>query len=91
VHDLNLVPRQSTEAVSRELADGAEAVILHVGSGQYHSVNATGALIWSLIDGKRSVADVAAEVSKSFADGPGDVVGEVARFIEDLRARQLII
>jgi len=47
MYDLDRIPRQSPDAVCREIAGGDEALILHVKSGQYHSINATGAFIWS--------------------------------------------
>ena len=52
--------RRGEQAVFRDLGEGQGGVILHLGSGQYHGLNATGCIIWDLIDGRRTTGELAA-------------------------------
>ena len=81
--------RRSPDVAFRRL-DSGEAVLLHVESGSYHGLNATGALLWELIDGTRSRDDVCAELRNRTTDAPPDVEGVVDGFLEALRSRNLI-
>lgn len=73
----------------RRVGDGD--VLLHLESGQYHGLNPTGSLIWALIDGERTIAAIAAELGTSLADPPEELESEVARFVESLRERDLVL
>jgi hypothetical protein len=81
-------PRQAPHAAFRELSDGA--VVLHLESGAYHSVNATGALTWSLLDGRRDVRAVAAALREHVDGAPDDLEADVAAFVEELAERGLV-
>ncbi|MET1010514.1 MAG: PqqD family protein [Gaiellaceae bacterium] len=74
----------------RRLAAGEGGVLLHLESGEYHGINEVGCLIWELLDGERSVDDVAAALRDGVEDPPDDLAGEVIVFLDSLRVRDLV-
>jgi len=74
----------------RRLAAGEGGVLLHLESGEYHGINEVGCLIWELLDGERSVDDVAVALRDGVEDPPDDLVGEVIVFLDSLRVRELV-
>jgi Coenzyme PQQ synthesis protein D (PqqD) len=81
-------PSPSPQAVFRGMRDGG--VLLHLGSGQYHGLNETGVLIWRLLDGERTVADVTSALRAEVSDPPEDLEGYVSGFLDGLRERDLV-
>lgn len=81
-------PRPANEVVFRELTEGA--VVLHLGSGQYHGVNPVGAAVWSLLDGRRSVDDIVAELRERIEEPPPQLADDVRAFLAQLAQRGLI-
>jgi hypothetical protein len=84
------VIRKNPQVVYRELAGEGGGVLLHLESGAYHGLNETGILIWDLIDGERTFETLVADLREQLADPPDDLDEEAARFLADLRARDLI-
>jgi hypothetical protein len=83
----SLVPRQNTKVVFRDLAEGG--VLLHLESGQYHSLNETGAAIWKLIDGRRTSNEIANALGAQLDEPPPDIDLVVVGFLTGLRERDL--
>ena len=81
-------PSPSPQAVFRGMRDGG--VLLNLGSGQYHGINEVGVLIWRLLDGQRTVADVAVALREEVSGAPEDLEGYVREFLEGLRERELV-
>lgn len=77
-------------AVFRELGGDEGGVLLHLDSGQYHRLNRMGCTIWGLIDGARTVTDLAGEVRRVAADHPAHLMEDIQEFLEGLLARDLI-
>ena len=84
----DFVPSRNPLAVYRDLANEEGGLLLHLESGQYHGVNATGFAIWELIDGTRTISDISGALSDTAASE--DLIAEVRRFVEDLRQRNLL-
>lgn len=80
---------RSPKVVHSHLSEG-EAVLLHLETAQYHELNPIGALIWELIDGKRTAAEIGAEIRAMVEDVPANVEEVVSDFLAELRQRQLI-
>lgn len=74
----------------RRLAAGEGGVLLHLESGEYHGINEVGCLIWELLDGERTVDEVAVALQDGVEDPPDDLVGEVIVFLDSLRVRDLV-
>jgi len=84
------VIRPATELAYQELADGVGGVLLHLESGQYHGVNSVGALVWSLVGDRTTFGDLVDAVREQIDDAPPDLGDDVAAFLSDLQARNLI-
>ena len=82
--------RKNPKAVYRSLRNGGGGVVLHLESGQYHSLNGIAVAMWNLIDGARSLEDITAEIRVRYDDAPGDLLEIVRGFCEGLRDRDLI-
>jgi hypothetical protein len=54
------------------------------------AVNRTGALIWKLANGRRTVADITAGVRRRFPDAPGSVKDDVLALLATLSEAGLI-
>lgn len=48
------------------------------------AVNATGVLVWSLVDGKRTIEDIIAAVKNRFPDAPDTVRDDVLAYLTKL-------
>jgi hypothetical protein len=86
--DSDLTPSRNPQVVYRDLANEEGGLLLHLESGQYHGVNATGFAIWELIDGRRTISDISDALSEQ--GETGNLIAEVSRFIEELRHRDLV-
>ena len=73
--------RRNPSVVYRELAGEGGAVLLHLESGAYHGLNETGVLIWSLIDGERTLDALVAELRERLEDAPDDLGGETQAYV----------
>jgi hypothetical protein len=83
--------KRHPDAVHRSDAAGESCVVLQLSSGQYHGLNGMGLLVWTLIDGEHTEADVIAEVRARVADPPPDIDATIGAFLHELRERELIV
>jgi hypothetical protein len=89
--DAGSVLRKNPNVAYRTLAAGGGAVILHLESGEYHGINEVGCAIWELIDGSRTVEEVADAVRRDVDDPPNDLVEDVISFLEVMQERDLVL
>lgn len=82
--------KRSAEVAAHELGGSEGGVLLHLKSGQYHGIDRVGWTIWGLLDGSRSVAELAAELRRQFPDAPGALLDDIKKFIGDLLERNLV-
>lgn len=74
----------SAEIVGRDFA-------LHDGrSGKVHFLNRTGALVWDLADGSRSVGQILNELASAFGRTPDELQVDVERILLELQGEGLI-
>jgi hypothetical protein len=85
------VVRRNERAVFRELTEEEGAVLLHLDTGAYHGLNPTGTLIWDLIGEGATFGDIVDGVRARLADAPADLTQDVAAFVTDLVARDLLV
>lgn len=78
---------QSSRAAYRDLQEGG--VILHLDTGQYHRVNATGRRIWSKLVGD-TIDDLIDQMRGEFPQQPPDLDKDVIEFLHALYERGLI-
>jgi hypothetical protein len=87
------VPRKADGFVSRSIAEETIIVPVRGGVGNLEAVftlNAVGASIWKLIDGRTPVADMAAAVSREYEVSEAAATSDVVEFIELLTAKGLL-
>jgi pyrroloquinoline quinone biosynthesis protein D len=69
---------------------GGDFVVLD-GQGQMlRGLNATGAAVWELVDGRRALGEIAAEISRRCAAPEARVIEDVLAFARALATRGLI-
>ncbi len=78
------------DEVVSELLDG-EAVLLHLRTGKYFSLNATGTRMWALL-GKYGDVELALQyLGREFQDiEPGVLRADFAAFVDELLSRGLL-
>jgi hypothetical protein len=81
--DARSVPRRRAGVELERV--GEHAVMLDAGGTVARGLNETAARIWELIDGRRSVTEIATAL-----EGEGDVVADVLAFLHQLEQRGLI-
>jgi hypothetical protein len=87
---IDSTPRKNPSVAFRTLSAGEGGVLLHLESGEYHGINDLGCLIWELVDGQRSVAEVVEAVRERVDDAPAEVGADVLGFLDDLQQRNLV-
>lgn len=69
--------------VATRVVDGS-AVIVLADSGEVTVLNPVGTRIWELVDGTRSVGEIADAIQAEFEVLPGDALRDVQEFLQTL-------
>ena len=77
------------DVVHTELEDGA--VLLHMGTKFYYSLNGTGGTIWGLLESIDNPAELTAHVRDRYQLTDDHARASVARFLSALEREQLIV
>ncbi|HSK21298.1 MAG TPA: PqqD family peptide modification chaperone [Longimicrobiales bacterium] len=85
---LQTVVARSDEPVAVEV-DGT-VVMMSIDQGMYFGLEGVGSRIWALLDRPRRVSDVCEALTQEFDIAADACRREVLRFLEELRAAQLI-
>jgi len=83
--------KRATDAVVQNLAGDEGAVLLHLGSGQYHTLNPVGARIWEILEKPMSKAELTRRVEAEFAVSSDAVSSDVEEFLQGLVERKLVL
>lgn len=75
--------------VISEIIDG-EAVMINLTTGNYYSLNETGAAAWSAVETGASVGDITELLSARYAGDPDEIQRAVERLLEELSREDLI-
>lgn len=86
---LNAIPAHAPGIIGR-LMDG-EAVLVDPARGKVRVLNAVGAAIWELVDGRRDVAALAQAVAAEYDVSLAQAQADVAAFCEDLVGRGVLV
>ena len=70
--------------------DGGEAVLLHLGSRKYFTLNATGLAIWHGLDEGLTVAEVSERLSKDYGISRERALASVTRLLSELHDTALV-
>lgn len=77
------IPVANPAVLSRDGLDEGK-VMVNCDTGAAIAINRTGALIWTLIDGRRSAGEIAEAVRRSFDNAPDTVRQDVAALLVTL-------
>lgn len=81
-------PAPNVEVAWVEL-DG-EVVVFHAGEHRAHLLNATGSLLWQLLDGTVTIGELATDVAAVFDLSREEAADQVRRFAEEMEALRLL-
>lgn len=76
------------DVVSAVLHDGA--VVLHMGTKRYYSLNETGALVWRLLEADTPRPRIVAELRQAFEVDEAAAEAAVERLVAQLAAERLL-
>jgi hypothetical protein len=82
------IPTQVSEIIWRDTADGA--VLIAPSTGKLQVFNTSGAYIWQLIDGKLTIGDIQAYVSRHFDITEEQASKDISHFLTELSDKGLI-
>lgn len=86
---MGLTYRARAEDLSSRAVDGT-VVLLDERDWNYLHLNSTGALLWPLIEGGATAADLSAALAKTFGISEADAQRDVEAFLADLVAKDLV-
>ena len=67
-----------------------EIVVMNLSSGDFFSLQGSGAAIWDLIDGTRDRAAVLAALTRDYAAADADLAADLDAFLAELRVSGLL-
>jgi len=92
---LEMVFCPSEDVVAREIEGEVIIVPLVAGIGdmddELFTLNETGREVWRLLDGKRTLAHVADELTLSFQAPDGKIEGDVLGLVTELARRKMVV
>ena len=80
--DTSLRLRHSPNATFQNVAD--EAILIHLQTGVYYSLNEVGAAYWNMLDGTRTIADCATSIAVEYAAPPEVIAADLLEISADL-------
>jgi hypothetical protein len=86
----DMIVRPEAGVVFRRLREGKGGVLLKLDTGDYHSLNETGAVLWELIAEGSTERDLAREFRGLVEDEPADLEKEIGEFVQQLHGRGLV-
>jgi len=88
--DTRKVITRATDVVYQALGGDDGAVLLHIGSGQYHTLNPVGARMWEILESPMSQEELGRRVIAEFDASAQDVARDVETFLQELLERNLV-
>jgi len=85
---LNRIPVKAAHTAS-QVIDG-EAVVLDIPGKTLRGLNPVGSRIWELVDGTRTLTDIARVVAGEYARSESEVLRDVVIFLNELAERRVI-
>jgi hypothetical protein len=78
-------------AAFRRLGGHGGGVLLHLESTAYFQLNELGATIWQVLENEITFDELVIRVGTLFEDSPANLAEDIAHFIDELAARNLIV
>ncbi len=76
--------------VVHETIDG-EAILIHLGTGTYYSLDGVGSELWGLLSRGASTDQAIAAALGRYEGSPGEIEAGVATLVQDLLAEELLV
>lgn len=86
--DTDRIPVPAPNVICRLTDDGA--VLVSPEAGDLRVLNAVGATIWQMLDGRRTLGELEAEMAHRYQIPAGRAQADLARFLDDLEGRGLL-
>ena len=81
--------QRSPDATFQNVA--GEAILIHMQTGVYYSLNEVGAAFWNLLDGRQMIAECADRIAAEY-DAPREtIVQDLLELAGELAAEKLVI
>lgn len=87
--DLYLRPQRSINTACRTIDQ--ETVIIVLNEQKALILNNTGSRVWGLLDGKRSIKEIADTIAKEYLLKPKDAVADVQEFLKSMFSEGAIV
>jgi hypothetical protein len=84
------IVEKNARAAYRRLGDDSGAVILHLDTAAYHSINESGAAIWALIEDGITFGTLLERVGSRFEVPHADLEQDLRDFLKSLNERDLV-
>jgi hypothetical protein len=84
-----MVVTHHPQAISQAIED--ETLVLKLDSGRMGVLNRVGGRVWELMDGTRSLGQIACECAEYYEVDPGQVEADVIAYAERLLARDMVL
>jgi len=92
---MDMVFAHSNDVVAREIDGMLIIVPLTAGVGDMEddlfSMNETGTAIWNMLDSKKPMKDIIADLEKEYIAGPGEITEDAIGIVEELLKRRMIV
>jgi cellulose synthase/poly-beta-1,6-N-acetylglucosamine synthase-like glycosyltransferase len=82
--------RAVKEQVLSEVASETEAILFHVQSGSYYTLNEVGTFIWTLIQEPQTIAELYNLIISEYAVSPEVCLDDLLMVLEELSTKELI-
>lgn len=87
--EANTKIQHSPNATFQIVAD--EAILIHLNTGVYYSLNDVGTSFWNLMDGQRTIGECADTIAAEYSAPPEVVLGDLLELASELAAEDLAI
>ena len=81
---------RASDVVFQTLAGEEGAVLLHVGTGQYHTLNPVATRIWELLESPRTKSELSRHLEAEFEASGKSLEEDLRNFLQELYVRKLI-
>jgi hypothetical protein len=84
------VINRAPDVVFQTLAAEDGAVLLNLGSGEYHGLNPVGAKIWEMLESPMSELELCRRIEEAFGTDAETAAQDVRTFVQQLIDRKLV-
>ena len=83
--------RLADDVTCQSLGPGEDTVMLSLASGYLYTCNETAARFVAALDGRRTIADIAADMEREFDAAPAQLQADLLLLAEELTREKLVV